>query len=134
MPHVGSRTEVNCFCAEHLTSGARKFATTKSLLEREGFAACQLSVIAGNMAALFGHLRGCQLSDSFRSYLSGKDFKMSAKTLGFVINSYSFTSHIFDGVRFRHKRPLLILQLFLQPKSSASSKRSQPERYSFGAR
>jgi hypothetical protein len=29
MPHVGSRTEVNCFYGEHLTSDVRNFATTK---------------------------------------------------------------------------------------------------------
>ena len=85
MPHCRVRTEVNCFCAEHLTSVARKFATTKSRLEREGFAACQLAVLAGNMAAVFGHLKGGHLSDSFRSNLSGGDFKMSAKSLGSLL-------------------------------------------------
>jgi len=85
MPHCRVRTEVNCFCAEHLTSVARKFATTKARLEREGFAACQLAVLAGNIAAVFGHLKGGHLSDSFRSNLSGGDFKMSAKSLGSLL-------------------------------------------------
>jgi muconolactone delta-isomerase len=37
------------------------------------------------MAAVFRHLRGCQLSDSFLTNRSGKDFKMSAKSLGSLL-------------------------------------------------
>jgi hypothetical protein len=65
MPHCRDRIEVNCFCEEHLTSGARKFATIKSQVQKEGSAAGQGAVLAGNMVALFGHLMGCQFIGFF---------------------------------------------------------------------
>lgn len=78
---VGTRTEVIASASStlHQMHGNLQL---KIATGRRDSSAGRDALIVGNMTAVFGHLNGGQfLSDSFRSNISGEDFKMSAKSL-----------------------------------------------------
>ena len=86
MPHLSGqelRLIASALSTLHQKQGSLQLQ--KSWLESQASAACQRAALAGNMAALSGHLKGCQFIGFSSINTSGRDFKMSAKSFGSLL-------------------------------------------------